>query len=215
MTEPSGRITQRRSRRWRLALGAIVGIGTLGAAGIAVAGIPRQDGVINGCYNNTNGGLRLIDSSTGDACKTGETAIQWNQTGPQGPAGPAGPAGPVGPQGPAGPEGPAGPQGLAGPAGPGGSSGYEVVRANGETDTADSKAEAATCPAGKKAVGGGGSASFGTGVSHVADTVAIHRTSPFTRNSENDSWLVHAFETTPDNTTTWRLSAWVICLSVS
>ena len=206
MTKSAGRITQRRSRRWRLALGAIVGIGTLGAAGIAVAGIPGQDGIISGCYNNTNGGLRLIDRSSGDACKTGETAIQWNEAGPQGPSGPAGPVGP---------QGPAGPQGLPGPAGPEGASGYEVVRANGETDAADSKAQAATCPAGKKAVGGGGSTSWGTGISSVADTVAIHMTRPFTRNSENDSWVVHAIETTADDITTWTLSAFVICLSVS
>ena len=118
MTKPSGRITQRRTRRWRLALGAIVGIGTLGAAGSAVAGIPGQDGVINGCYNKTNGGLRVIDSSTGEGCKTGETAIQWNQVGQQGPAGPPGPQGPEGPAGPVGPEGPAGPTGPQGPEGP-------------------------------------------------------------------------------------------------
>lgn len=38
-----------RSHRLRLALGAIIGAETLGAAGIAVASIPGQGGVINGC----------------------------------------------------------------------------------------------------------------------------------------------------------------------
>ena len=193
-------MTRRRSHRLRLALGAIIGAGTLGAAGVAIAGIPGQGGVINGCYRNSNGGLRVIDSATGDACSNHETAIQWNQAGLQGPAGL---------------EGPAGAQGPAGPAGPGGATGYEVVRANGEFNTANFKVQSATCPAGKKAVGGGGSTSSGTGVSYVEDNVAIHLTAPFTTNSDNDSWLVHAIETIPDDFSTWRLSAYVICLSVS
>ena len=221
MTKACERVTRRRSHRLRLALGAIIGAGTLGAAGVAIAGIPGQGGVFNGCYSNANGGLRVIDSAAGDACRSNETAIQWNQAGPQGPAGPqgsagpAGSAGPVGPQGPAGPEGLAGAQGPAGPAGPGGATGYEVVRANGEFNSADFKAQSATCPGGKKAVGGGGSTSFGTGLSYVESNVAIHRSAPFTTNSDNDSWLVHAVETTPDDLSTWRLSAYAICLSVS
>jgi hypothetical protein len=33
--------------------------------------------------------MRLIDTDTGQACVSGEQAVQWNQTGPQGPAGPS------------------------------------------------------------------------------------------------------------------------------
>ena len=55
------RIAGNTSRRWRVALGVVVGVGTLGAAGIAVASIPGQGGVFNGCYANNNGGLRVID----------------------------------------------------------------------------------------------------------------------------------------------------------
>src|SRR5882672_10655224 len=62
---------------------------------------------IQACYNDTNGGLRRVNSA-GD-CKNHETAISWNTTGPAGPTGPAGVPGPAGPQGPAGPAGPAGP----------------------------------------------------------------------------------------------------------
>lgn len=218
------------TRPWRLALGVVVGVGTLGAAGIAFASIPGQGGVINGCYADNNGGLRVIDTDAGGTCKDKETAIQWNQTGlpgpvgPQGPAGPAGPAGSAGSAGAAGPQGPAGPtgatgatgaQGPAGPAGQGGATGYEVVRTTGASSNADLKVQAATCPAGKKAVGGGGSNSFDSGISGVADRVAIHRSTPFNSSSPNDSWLVHAVETEPDNFTTWSLSAWVVCLSVS
>ena len=65
----------------------------------------------------------------GTACKAKETAITWNQTGPQGVPGAPGAQGPpgelgakgdpgqAGPQGPAGPAGPAGPQGPAGAGG--------------------------------------------------------------------------------------------------
>ncbi len=51
--------------------------------------------MIHGCYNTTNGSLRVVDDAA--SCKTHETAIQWNQTGPQGPQGVPGPAGPPGP----------------------------------------------------------------------------------------------------------------------
>ena len=87
MTRACESVTRHRSHRLRVALGAIIGAGTLGAAGIAVASIPGQGGVINGCYNKTNGELRVIDSAAGDTCRNHESAIQWNQTGPQGPVG--------------------------------------------------------------------------------------------------------------------------------
>src|SRR5437588_9859720 len=64
---------------------------------------------IQACYNDTNGGLRRVNSSAD--CKNHETSISWNL---------AGPAGPAGVQGPAGAQGPAGPPGPTGPTGPGG-----------------------------------------------------------------------------------------------
>jgi hypothetical protein len=68
------------------------------AGGVAVASIPDSSGVINGCWNKTNGNLRVIDTAN-DSCRTSEIAISWNETGPQGPQGPQGPAGPPGPPG--------------------------------------------------------------------------------------------------------------------
>jgi hypothetical protein len=82
----------------RLALRRIGGSAALGgglllvAATVAVASIPDSNGVIHGCYNTSNGNLRVIDSAN-DNCRNSETAIFWNQTGPQGPAGPQGPPG--------------------------------------------------------------------------------------------------------------------------
>lgn len=84
------------------------------AAGAAYATIPDSNGVIHGCYAKSGGTLRVIDAGV-TSCKTGETSLDWNRTGPPGAAGPAGPqgaAGPAGPQGGAGPAGPPGPSGL-------------------------------------------------------------------------------------------------------
>ncbi|MDQ1639547.1 MAG: hypothetical protein QOF62_2886 [Pyrinomonadaceae bacterium] len=61
---------------------------------------------IQACYNNTNGGLRRVNSPAD--CKNHETSISWNTAGPAGPQGPTGAQGPAGPVGPAGPAGPAG-----------------------------------------------------------------------------------------------------------
>ena len=76
--------------------------------------------VINACADNKQGALRLAPIS---GCKTGESPVSWNQSGPQGPQGVAGVAGPTGPQGPAGPQGPIGPDGPDGATGPTGPQG--------------------------------------------------------------------------------------------
>ncbi len=84
-----------RSARRKLGFGALLAAGTLALAGIAVAAIPDQTGVIHGCVSQNNGDLRLVDPATGATCKTNEAAIQWSQSGPQGPQGARGSAGPV------------------------------------------------------------------------------------------------------------------------
>lgn len=64
---------------------ALVAAVLIGTVGVAVASIPASDGTINGCYKNTGGDVKIIDSTA--TCSSGYTAINWNQTGPQGPAG--------------------------------------------------------------------------------------------------------------------------------
>jgi len=79
---------------------AFVGLAIVGAlvvGGIAYANIPDAGGVIHGCYNKTQGSLRVIDSEKGQACTNGESPLNWSQTGPQGIQGPKGPTGPTGP----------------------------------------------------------------------------------------------------------------------
>jgi hypothetical protein len=104
--------------------------------GISYAAIPEEDGTIHGCYATTGGiltskgALRVVDAGT--ACRPNESAILWNEQGPQGETGPAGPQGDAGPAGATGETGPAGPAGAkgdagdtgpAGPAGPAGATG--------------------------------------------------------------------------------------------
>ena len=105
--------------KFRLPLPAIVvAVAALvfALAGAAWAAIPDASGEFHGCVNNRTGVLRVIDpSKTGFAgqCiihRHGETAITWNQTGPQGPKGDTGSQGPAGPQGSQGPQGPQGPE---------------------------------------------------------------------------------------------------------
>jgi hypothetical protein len=67
------------------------------AFAIAHATIPDGNGVIHGCYRNSDGNLRVVNDPT--SCRHDETALSWSQTGPQGPQGPVGAPGPQGPQG--------------------------------------------------------------------------------------------------------------------
>ena len=60
----------------------------LALSGVAYAANNRTASVIQGCYSNSTGNLRVASS-----CERSETAISWNQDGPAGPAGPAGPPG--------------------------------------------------------------------------------------------------------------------------
>lgn len=66
-----------------------IGVAVVAAAGSAAwAAIPDAGGVIHSCIKN--GAIRMIDTDAGQACKPGETPLEWNQTGPQGPPGPKG-----------------------------------------------------------------------------------------------------------------------------
>ena len=86
----------RMSRRSMAVVGVAAGLSAVGA--VAAASIPEASNTIHACYLNTGGNLRVIDSAApGAACDgAGETALAWNQSGPQGPAGPKGDTGPAG-----------------------------------------------------------------------------------------------------------------------
>ena len=87
----------------KLGLGTAVIAAALIVGGVAYATIPDGGGVIHSCYARSGGSLRVIDAGVTN-CKSGETSLNWNQTGPAGAAGPAGAKGDTGAAGPAGPQ---------------------------------------------------------------------------------------------------------------
>ncbi|MBX6383941.1 MAG: collagen-like protein [Microbispora sp.] len=98
-----------------MTVGALAGsVLVIGGAATASS---ASDAVLYACVNKSTRYMRLVNATT--KCKTTETKVSWNKTGPQGPAGIGG----TGPQGPAGPQGPRGPHGLRGPQGPKGDPG--------------------------------------------------------------------------------------------
>lgn len=105
----------------RLAVGAVVAVGLVF---VAQAVIAQSSEIINACYKDrgpATGQLRLASE-----CRRDESAIFWNQTGPQGETGSQGEkgdTGDTGPQGEVGESGAIGPQGATGPQGPRGFTG--------------------------------------------------------------------------------------------
>jgi hypothetical protein len=150
---------------------------------VVQAAIPDPSGAIHACYR-ANGNLRLVDKFN---CTSSETALTWDQTGPQGPAGAPGPQGPPGPQGQ--------------PSAPGsaGVAGYEIMNTHGTLPLNGSIVVTATCPAGKRVIAGGYVAPS------VLDTASLSR-------PEGDSgWLVEF----KSNGGTGEASVYAICALAS
>lgn len=151
----------------------------------AYASIPDAGGVIHSCFDKNS--LRVIDPSTGAACKNSETGLDWNQTGTQGPAG------------------------QDGTDGIDGVSGYELVQSTGPLpggDPGTGQINTVHCPAGKKVTGGGATVDPHGG--HFALSI-IRASGPL---SNGSGWTAHIQRTDDDNqNVTWTL--WAICASVS
>jgi hypothetical protein len=128
----------------------------LGGGAYALSGV-AHDGLLHGCVSNRTGVLRLVTSSSSCQRRTthgkhrnpGETAINWNQAGPQGLQGLQGLQGIPGVQGT---QGAQGSQGVQGPPG-NDSATHIVVRTTSFTGVAGQTA--AICNPGERAVGGG------------------------------------------------------------
>jgi hypothetical protein len=113
---------------------------------------------------------------------------------------------PVGAPGPKGDKGDKGDQGDKGDAGSPGVSGYEIVTAHNEVTNLGFNGVTVRCPAGKKALGGGG----GTGSGLVAgDGPYIIYDSPI---PDGTGWGVETLRATPGDS---HLVAYVICANVS
>jgi len=119
----------------RYAIVGVLGMSIGGAGAIfASALIPGSDGVIHGCYQHSNGNLRVVADPS--ECHESEIAIWWNQIGRQGPigatgaAGATGATGSIGATGATGANGTDGRNGVPGPTGPAGPPGPGVISLN-------------------------------------------------------------------------------------
>ena len=107
---------------------------------------------------------------------------------------------------PAGPPGPAGPRGVPGPKGAPGVSGLERVDASTSSSSANSKSVVATCPSGKRVIGGGAQAT-GSG----ANKVSINQNFP---DSAGNKWNAQAVEVVSTGQS-WQLQSYALCANVS
>ena len=106
---------------------------------------------------------------------------------------------------PAGPPGPAGPRGVPGPKGAPGVSGLERVDAATSSSSANSKSVVATCPSGKRVIGGG-----------RRRQAAEPRRFPSTRTSRTR--LATSGTRRPSRScrrATWQLQSYALCANVS
>ena len=145
-------------------------------------------------------GIQGLTGATGAQGDKGDKGDQ----GDQGIQGLTGATGAVGPAGPAGPAGAAGATGAAGAAGANGVSGYAIVTsAMVNIPNSGPATNTATCPAGKKAIGGGYAESTGNGM-HVLSEL------PTTVTASNDSWSVKAERILGNNA---QFTVTVICVT--
>ena len=108
--------------------------------------------------------------------------------------------------GPPGPAGPPGPRGVPGPKGAPGVSGLERVDASSSSSSSNTKSVVATCPSGKRVVGGGAQAT-GSG----ANKVSVNQNFP---DSAGNKWNANGVEVVA-TAASWALSAYALCANVS
>jgi len=148
--------------------------------------------------NSSLTGKDVKNKSLGGADLKGGSLLSSHFKAGQLPSGPAGSPGSTGPAGPVGPVGPVGPAG--------GVSGLQIVEALSASNSID-KEITATCPAGKKVIGGGGAiVDVGSG------GVALERS--LTEDGVGAAWTArgHEHDATAAN---WRVLAQAICANVA
>jgi Collagen triple helix repeat (20 copies) len=132
----------------------------------------------------------------GDTGATGPTGAAV-QTGAQGATGPQGPVGPTGPQGQIGPQGPKGDPGL-------GVTGYETIEVESSLpSTQPTRSATATCPAGKKVIGGAGYINHDQ-VAEVIGSIIFNNDTQYRVVAHSDS-----------ASNNWSVSAQAVCANVS
>jgi hypothetical protein len=167
------------------AFGLIVG-GTV----VAVAVDPTPNPV-NACVSKSTGAVRVV-ASTGQ-CKSSETKLVWNQSGPSG---------------------------APGEPGADGVSGYEVITTEQhETALSFFGGAAARCPEGKHVTGGGAIATTdtgGSGLGGVQDGYKVLNSSPFSDvvDGQNIGWRA-TFDINNPLNDPFVLRVYAICATVT
>jgi hypothetical protein len=115
--------------------------------------------------------------------------------------------GAIGPAGPAGPAGPKGDKGDSGAQGPVGMSDLSLATQGTASDSSFAKSATVLCPAGKRAVGGGGSTAS-------AGPITFSQSRPHIVNGQPAGWVVVAHEITPD-ASNWSIVSSAVCAKVS
>jgi len=155
------------------ALAIIAAAGSAVAAADAPADQPIHACVSHGLLGVGKGSIRVPNAQSN--CTSNEDPLAWNHQGPPGSPGPAGetgdtgPAGSPGPQGTTGPQGPAGTDGAQRLTGPAGASftGYQIVE--NSYDSTGHVLLFMSCPTGKVAIAGGGTANGSVSGSYPTD----------------------------------------------
>jgi hypothetical protein len=98
------------------------------------------------------------------------------------------------------------PRGPAGPQGPPGASGFQLLSGSGASNSTSPKTQQQDCPAGKRAVGGGGVL---TG--SITNTFLV--TSRPT--DAGTGWIASGRESSAGNAGSWAVQTWVVCAIVA
>jgi hypothetical protein len=101
---------------------------------------------------------------------------------------------------------PAGLQGPAGPQGRPGASGLRLISGSGVSNSSSPKSQQQDCPAGKRAVGGGGVI---TGSATNTFLSTSRPTDPGT------GWIATGRESTAGTAGNWAVQTWVVCVTVA
>ena len=101
---------------------------------------------------------------------------------------------------------PAGPAGPQGPAGPPGATGLQLISGSGASNSSSPKSQQQDCPAGKRAVGGGGRLTGST-------TNTFLSTSRPT--DAGTGWVASGQESSAGNGGSWAVQTWVVCATVA
>jgi len=101
---------------------------------------------------------------------------------------------------------PAGPAGPAGPQGPPGTAGLQLISGSGASNSSSPKSQQQDCPAGKRAVGGGGV------ITGSAANTFLSTSRP---TDAGTGWIATGRESSAGNAGNWAVQTWVVCVTVA